>query len=117
MSLDYSFDRLLEAKFLLTDGATGTNLFLKGLLTGDAPELWNLKQSKKIVELHNDFLEAGSQLILTNSFGGSSCRLKLHNEEKRVREINFVASEIAKECADKFQETKFVAGSVGPTVI
>ena len=115
MDKEISLDRLSEAKFLLADGATGTNLFLKGLLTGDAPELWNLKQSKKIVELHNDFLEAGSQLILTNSFGGSSCRLKLHNEEKRVREINFAASEIAKECADKFQETKFVAGSVGPT--
>ena len=46
------------------DGATGTNLFLKGLLTGDAQELWNLKQSKKIAELHTEFLEAGSQLIL-----------------------------------------------------
>ena len=115
MNLEISLDRLSEAKFLLADGATGTNLFLKGLLTGDAPELWNLKQSKKIAELHKDFLEAGSQLILTNSFGGSSCRLKLHNEGKRVREINFAASEIAKECADKFQETKFVAGSVGPT--
>ena len=115
MGLEFSFDRLLEGKFLLTDGATGTNLFLKGLLTGDAPELWNLNQSKKIFELHTDFLEAGSQLILTNSFGGSSCRLKLHNAEKNVTEINFVAAEIAKECASKFQETKFVAGSVGPT--
>ena len=115
MDKEISLDRLSEAKFLIADGAIGTNLFLKGLLTGDAPELWNLNQSKKISELHIDFLEAGSQLILTNSFGGSSCRLKLHNEEKRVREINFVASEIAKECADKFQETKFVAGSVGPT--
>ena len=115
MDKEISLDRLSEANFLLADGAIGTNLFLKGLLTGDAPELWNLNQSKKISELHIDFLEAGSQLILTNSFGGSSCRLKLHNEEKRVREINFAASEIAKECADKFQETKFVAGSVGPT--
>ncbi len=115
MDIETSLDRLSEAKFLLADGATGTNLFFKGLLTGDAPELWNLNQSKKISELHQEFLEAGSQLILTNSFGGSSCRLKLHNEEKRVREINFAASEIAKECADKFQETKFVAGSVGPT--
>ena len=115
MHLEISLDRLSEAKFLLADGATGTNLFLKGLLTGDSPELWNLKQPKKIVELHTDFLEAGSQLILTNSFGGSNCRLKLHNAEKRVTEINFAAAEIAKECADKFQETKFVAGSVGPT--
>ena len=59
MDMETSLDRLSEAKFLLADGATGTNLFLKGLLTGDAPELWNLKQSKKIVELHNDFLRQG----------------------------------------------------------
>ena len=109
------WDKLLAAKFLLADGATGTNLFSKGLTTGDAPELWNIKNIKKIVELHTDFLEAGSQLILTNSFGGSSSRLKLHKAEKKVIEINFAAAEIAKECADKFQETKFVAGSVGPT--
>ena len=48
MDLEISLDQLSEAKFLIADGATGTNLFLKGLLTGDAPELWNLKQSKKL---------------------------------------------------------------------
>ena len=42
-----SFDRLLEDKFLLADGTRGANLFLKDLLTGDAPELWNLNQPKK----------------------------------------------------------------------
>ena len=47
MGSEPSFDRLLEDKFLLADGTTGTNLFLKGLLTGDAPELWNLNQPKK----------------------------------------------------------------------
>ena len=77
MDLEISFDRLSEAEFVLADGAIGTNLFLKGLLTGDAPELWNLKQSKKIRELHTDFLEAGSQLILTNSFGGLKLLLEI----------------------------------------
>ena len=115
MSSEYSLNQLLESKFLLTDGATGTNLFSKGLTAGDAPELWNIEHTTKIAELHTDFLEAGSQLILTNSFGGSSCRLSLHNAEKRVTEINFAAAEIAKECADKFRETKIVAGSIGPT--
>ena len=115
MVSEYSFDQLLEGKFLLADGATGTNLFSKGLTAGDAPELWNVERTTKIAELHTDFLEAGSQLILTNSFGGSSCRLRLHNAEKRVTEINFAAAEIAKECEDKFRETKIVAGSIGPT--
>ena len=82
MATEYGLDNLLEEKFLLTDGATGTNLFSKGLTAGDAPELWNIDQNKKIAELHTDFLEAGSQLILTNSFGGSSCRLRLHTAEK-----------------------------------
>ena len=115
MNLESSLDQLLAAKFLLTDGAMGTNLFSRGLTTGDAPELWNIEDAKKIAELHTDFLEAGSQLILTNSFGGSSCRLKLHKAEKKVAEINFASAEIAKECAEKFQEKKIVAGSIGPT--
>jgi len=115
MTPESNWDKLLAAKFLLADGATGTNLFSKGLTTGDAPELWNIENTRKIGELHTDFLEAGSQIILTNSFGGSSCRLKLHKAEKKVAEINFAAAEIAKECADKFQETKIVAGSIGPT--
>ena len=58
---------------------------------------------------------AGVKLILPNSFGGSRCRLKIYNSKKNVTEINFIASEIAKECADKFKETKLFAGSVGPT--
>ena len=115
MAVGHSLDDILADKFLLTDGGTGTNLFSKGLTAGDATELWNIEHNKKIAELHTDFLEAGSQLILTNSFGGSSCRLRLHKAEKRVLEINFAAAETAKECADKFQETKIVAGSIGPT--
>ena len=115
MTPETNWDKLLAAKFLLADGATGTNLFSKGLTTGDAPELWNIENTRKIGELHADFLKAGSQLILTNSFGGSSCRLKLHKAEKKVAEINYAAAEIAKECADKFKETKIVAGSIGPT--
>ena len=58
MGSEPSFDRLLEDKFLLADGTTGTNLFLKGLLTGDAPELWNLNQpkNKKLINLQGKFL-------------------------------------------------------------
>ena len=58
MGSEPSFDRLLEDKFLLGDGTTGTNLFLKGLLTGDAPELWNLNQPKKerLINLQEKFL-------------------------------------------------------------
>ena len=86
MPPESNWDKLLAAKFLIADGATGTNLFSKGLTTGDAPELWNIENTRKVGELHTDFLEAGSQLILTNSFGGSSCRLKLDKAEKGLRD-------------------------------
>ena len=70
-----------EKGFALADGAIGTNLFAKGLMTGDAPELWNLEQADKITELHQEFVAAGSDIILTNSFGGTGYRMKLHQAD------------------------------------
>ena len=64
MAVECSLDNILADKFLLTDGATGTNLFSKWLTAEDAPELWNIEHNKKIAELHTDFLEAGSHLLL-----------------------------------------------------
>lgn len=104
-----------ERDWLLLDGATGTNLFAMGLEAGEAPELWNIDAPDKIRALHNGFIEAGSDLVLTNSFGGTSYRLKLHDAQGRVRELNRAAAEIARECADKAGRKVIVAGSVGPT--
>ena len=106
---------LLERDWLLLDGATGTNLFAAGLMSGDAPELWNVDQPEKIIALHQGFIEAGSDLILTNSFGGTRYRLKLHEAQGRVRELNVAAARIARECADAAGRKVIVAGSVGPT--
>ncbi|MDH3668516.1 MAG: betaine--homocysteine S-methyltransferase [Paracoccaceae bacterium] len=106
---------LAEREWLLLDGATGTNLFAAGLMSGEAPELWNVDAPDKIRALHNGFIEAGSDLILTNSFGGSRYRLKLHEAQKRVHELNKAAAEIARECADAAGRAVIVAGSVGPT--
>ena len=53
MAVESSLDNILADKLLLTDGATGTNLFSKGLIAGDAPELWNIEHNKKIAELHS----------------------------------------------------------------
>ena len=63
----------------VADGATGTNLFGRGLETGYPPELWSVERPDDILWLHNSFINAGSDLILTNSFGGNNFRLKLHN--------------------------------------
>jgi 5-methyltetrahydrofolate--homocysteine methyltransferase len=106
---------LAEKGVLLADGATGTNLFAQGLEAGEAPELWNEAQPEKIVKLHQDFVDAGADIILTNSFGGTRHRLKLHHAQDRVHELNKKAAEIARSVADKAPRKVIVAGSVGPT--
>ena len=106
---------LAEKGVLLADGATGTNLFNMGLESGEAPELWNETAPEKITALHQNFVDAGADIILTNSFGGTRQRLKLHNAQDRVHELNKRAAEIAKSVADKAGRKVIVAGSVGPT--
>ena len=108
-------DLLAEKDVLLADGATGTNLFAMGLAAGEAPELWNEDQPDRIDKLHQDFVDAGADIILTNSFGGTRHRLKLHKAEGRVFDLNRRAAEIARAVADRAPRTVIVAGSVGPT--
>jgi 5-methyltetrahydrofolate--homocysteine methyltransferase len=110
------FSQLLaERGWLLTDGATGTNLFNMGLMAGDAPEMWNVERPAAIRDLYSGAVEAGSDLFLTNSFGGNASRLKLHGAENRVRELNRAAAEIGREVADRAGRPVIVAGSIGPT--
>src|SRR5688572_9162790 len=106
---------LAEKGILLADGATGTNLFNMGLASGEAPELWNESAPEKISALHRNFVEAGADIILTNSFGGTRHRLKLHDAQDRVHELNRKAAEIARSVADAAGRKVIVAGSVGPT--
>lgn len=100
---------------LLADGATGTNLFDAGLVSGDAPELWNTDEPEKIKALHQSFVDAGSDIILTNTFGCNRHRLKLHNAEGRVKELNIAAVELAKEVAATVEREVLIGGSIGPT--
>ncbi len=116
LTADNPLSRLIAEKgVLLADGATGTNLFAMGLEAGEAPEMWNEDQPAKIVKLHQDFVDAGADIILTNSFGGTRHRLKLHHAQDRVFELNRKAAEIARGVADGCDRTVIVAGSVGPT--
>lgn len=100
---------------LLADGATGTNLFEMGLTSGDAPEMWNELYPERIRALHQSFVDAGADIILTNSFGGNARRLMLHNLQARTRDINRIAASIARDVADAAGRAVVVAGSVGPT--
>jgi 5-methyltetrahydrofolate--homocysteine methyltransferase len=106
---------LAEGRPLLADGATGTNLFAMGLTSGDAPELWNAEHPDRIESLHRAFVEAGSDIILTNSFGANRRRLMLHKLEARARELNRLAAQNARRVADAAGRPVVVAGSVGPT--
>ena len=106
---------LAEGRPLLADGATGTNLFEVGLQSGDNPEAWNATHPDRIQALHQRFVDAGADIILTNSFGGNRRRLMLHNLEERTRELNRLAAENARSVADKAARRVVVAGSVGPT--
>ena len=93
----------------------GTGLFALGLATGDSPEMWNALHPERIAAVHQGFVEAGSDLILTNSFGGTRHRLKLHEAQDRVAELNLAAARIARGVADAADRPVAVAGSMGPT--
>ena len=108
-------DLLARRPCLLADGATGSNLFEMGLVSGDAPELWNVDHPDRIKRLHQRFVDAGADIILTNSFGGTRYRLKLHKAEDRVRELNRAAAQLARAVADAAGRDVIVAGSMGPT--
>ena len=106
---------LRNKKAILLDGATGTNLFTMGLAIGQAPELWNISAPEKISRLHTLFLQAGSDAILTNSFGGNARRLALHKAEDQVYALNHAAAQIARESIENSDSQALVFGSVGPT--
>ncbi|MFO7804163.1 MAG: betaine--homocysteine S-methyltransferase [Paracoccaceae bacterium] len=108
-------DALKTRDWLLADGATGTNLFNMGLESGDAPEFWNVNHPDRIAALYQGAVGAGSDIFLTNTFGGNASRLKLHDGQSRVRELNRAGAEVGREVADKAGRPVYVAGSVGPT--
>ena len=94
--------KLLETRdWLMADGATGTNLFNMGLEAGEAPEMWNVQQPDNIRKLYQGAVDSGSDIFLTNTFGGNASRLKLHNAVDQVHELNKTGAALAREVADK----------------
>ena len=115
MATDALSDLLASRDWLMADGATGTNLFNMGLSSGEPPEMWNIDLPDNIRALYKGAVDSGSDIFLTNSFGGNASRLKLHGLQGRVREINKVAAALGREIADASGRRVVVAGSVGPT--
>ncbi len=104
-----------EHPYVLADGAMGTMLMNAGLEHGESPERWNVEHPERIRAVHEAYIGAGSQIILTNTFGGSAFRLKLHNLDDRVAELNRAGAEIARSAADAAGRRVVVAGSMGPS--
>ena len=109
------YDLLQQKPLLLADGATGTNFMNMGLEPGYPPDLWNLSDPDKPRTLHQQFVDAGSDIILTNTFGANAPRLKLHDAQDDTYAINKAGAEIAGEVAAASERPVVVAGSVGPT--
>lgn len=106
---------LQSGKPILLDGAMGTMLMDAGMEAGESPEEWNVLHPDLVRKIHRDYIQAGSQIILTNSFGGSSIRLETHGLAERVVELNRAAGTNARAEADRAAQTVLVAGSIGPT--
>lgn len=105
-------ERLAAGDVLIADGATGTMLQAAGLPAGVPGEAWVLERPEEIVRLHRAYMQAGSELLLTSTFGGTASRLKAAGLQARVAEVNRRAAELAREAAG---EDLYVAGDIGPT--
>jgi methionine synthase I (cobalamin-dependent) len=113
-------ERLATGDVLVADGATGTMLQAAGLPTGMPGEAWILQQPEEIMKLHRAYLEAGSQLILTSTFGGTRSRLCKAGLDGQVQEINRRAAELARQAAAEPSAGSrrgdvYVGGDIGPT--
>jgi homocysteine S-methyltransferase len=102
----------LKQSPILCDGATGTLLYAKGIFINRCYDELNVSQPDLIRDLHHDYMQAGAEIIETNTFGGNSFRLARHGMENRVAEINLAGARLAREAAKSFDV--WVAGSVGP---
>lgn len=100
---------------LVADGGMGTSLFELGLQAGSTPELWNVEHPDRVASVHQGFVDAGADIILTNTFGGTRARLDLDRLGDRIEELNQAGVAVARQVAASADRTVLVAGSVGPT--
>ena len=105
-------DEIKKGRMLVSDGAWGTFLQKKGLQAGECPEAWNLSRSADVMDIAQSYIDAGADILETNSFGGNYYKLKNYGLENQVYNINHSAAQISRQVAG---DHHFVMGSVGPT--
>ncbi len=104
-------ERLASGRALVADGATGTMLQAQGLPIGMPPEAWVMERPEEIVKLHRAYIEAGSDIILTTTFGGTRPRFEASRLDADVVEVNRRAAQLARQAAG---DEVYVAGDIGP---
>ena len=108
-------DVIASSSTVVADGAMGTMLFANGLMFGDPPEVWNLSKPDVVRRIHRGYLDAGSQILMTNTFGGNRMRLSLHGLQDRVAELNQTAAILVRSEVDAAGGGALVAGDIGPS--
>ena len=103
---------ILKERKLLLDGGFGTELIKRGFPQGACPESWNEEKPDIVQKINKSYYDAGSDAVLTNSFGGTTIKLQSHNLENKCYELNRAAALMANEVKP---EGKFLGGSMGPT--
>jgi methionine synthase I (cobalamin-dependent) len=107
-----SITQLLEERVVLLDGGMGASIIARGLEPGTSAELWNVEHPDAVREIHAEYIAAGSDVIQTNTFGGSLFVLERHGLADRTEELNSAAARIAREAAGP---DRLVAGDIGPS--
>jgi 5-methyltetrahydrofolate--homocysteine methyltransferase len=103
---------LKSGKVLVSDGAWGTQLMKRGLAPGECAELWNSTHRREVMSVAKSYIDAGADMILTNSFGGNPVKLGHYGLAEKAAELNEAAASISREAAGS---DRFVLGSMGPT--
>lgn len=111
-----SLTEILDAKgYVLTDGAMGTGLMALGMKRGEVAESWNVEHPDRVESIHDEFIDAGADLLLTNSFGGCRFILDRHDMADKVGAFNEAAAKAARRSAERAGRPVMVCGSMGPT--
>src|SRR5579862_8237591 len=112
------FAEILASRPLLADGAMGTVLYARGIFINRCYDELNLSDPNLILSIHEEYLQAGAEIIETNTFGANRFRLTRHGLASKVAEINTAGVRLARQAVEHLKEkqagTAYVAGSVGP---